>query len=211
MKKNIDEKINLVKNLCEPIVGLDVNLVNEIIDKMLVNKDYEGIINVLNNLYDFSEIQFNIVDKLISTDNRECVSVFLSHEDCLYFLSTEEINKLRNFLNVYEVNIKLKESYDYYYKLLFNQNVRIWKNDFGDINDKFINYKCTRNNKLLNIKLKEYKDGSVVVSCIIYTNYILSKEEQILKCIDYINEYGFNIDNDLTNNCLINIDNERNC
>ena len=43
----------------------------------------------------------------------------------------------------------------------------------------------------------------VVVSCIMYSNYYLSEEEQILKGIDYINEFGFNIERNINNKNII--------
>ena len=203
MKTYTDEEINLINSLCKPINEIDMNLINNIIDKMLLNGDYEELINFLNSLYDFAEIPNNIVDKLISENNKKCISIFLENEDILYFLTDEEKNRLKTFLNACEINVKLRETYDYYYKLLFKQGVRIWNCDSKIINDKIIEHKCTRYNKLINIKLKEVKDIGVIVSCIIYTNYNLSEEEQLLKEIDYINEFGFNIDRDINNSAII--------
>ena len=38
-----------------------------------------------------------------------------------------------------------------------------------------------------------------------YKNYNLTENEQLLKAIDYINEYGFNIDRNINNDDIIKI------
>ena len=203
MNKYTADELNLVNSLNEPIKNIDINLVNSIIDKMIFNGNYEELIAFLNNLYDFANVTINIVDKLISNDNKECISFFLDNEDILYFLVDEEKNKLKAFLDVHEINIKLNESYDYYYKLLYKQGIRIWDSHTRRINDNIIEHKCTKYNKLIKLKLKEIKNVGVIASCIIYANYKLSEEEQILKGIDYLNEYGLNIDRDVRKDIII--------
>lgn len=51
--------------------------------------------------------------------------------------------------------------------------------------------------------MKEVWGVGEVVSYIMYSNYNLSKDEQILKDIDYINEFGFNIESRINNRDLI--------
>ena len=196
------EELNLINSLNKPINDIDMDLVKQIINKILLNHKYEELLLFLNQLYDFAKVPDNITDILITSNNKECISVFLENEDGLYFLTSEEINKLKTFLNVHEVNIKLEESYDFYYKLLYNQDIRTWSNDTIKINDDIIEHRFTKYNKSLKFKLKEIKDIGVVVECTIYSNYDLSEKEQILKCIDYINEFGFNIKRDINNNIL---------
>ena len=203
MKKYTLEEKNLINFLDSPIDSVDELLTRSIVDKMLDNNDYEQLIHFLNTLYDFTKVPNDIVDKLINYNKKECISIFLENEDLLYFLSDDEKNKLKNFLNVYEVNVKLKKSYDYYYDLLFKQGFRSFKSI--KINDKVTERLFTKYNKLTKIKLKEIDGIGVVVSCINYKYYNLSKEEQILNAIDYINKFGFNIDKKLNSDNIINI------
>ena len=203
MKDYTEKEKNLINSLNRPIDNIDEALVNSIVDKLLDNKDFEELIHFLNSLYDFAEVPENIVDKLINENNKECISIFLENEDILYFLSKDEKSKLKEFINACEINIKLKESYDYYYKLLFKQGFRYFKSI--KINNKITEHLFTRYNKLTRIKLKEISDIGIVVSYIDYKNYNLPEYEQLLKAIDYINEYGFNIDRKLNNENIINI------
>lgn len=202
MKKYTDKELDFINSFNKPIDNIDMNLVNSILNKMLLNGYYEDLINFLNDLYDFAEIPNDIVDKLISEDNKKCVSVFLENENQLYFLNDGEKDKLKAFLDVREVNVKLSESYDYYYKLLFEQKVRNWKS--VKIDDNVTEYTYIRYNKPINLKLREGKDIGVIVSCVLYANYDLSKEEQVLKEIDYLNEYGFNIERNINNDAILN-------
>ena len=197
MKKYTDEETNLINSLNKPINNIDMTLVESVVNKLLLNKDCVELIYFLNALYDFAEIPKDMVDKLIVENNKECISIFLENEDILYFLTNAEINKLKSFLNVNEVNIKLRGSYDYYYNLLFKKGVRHLK--LIKINDEILEHTFTKYNKLIGIKLKEIKDIGLVVSCINYRNYNMSEEEQILKAIDYINDYDFNIVRDVNN------------
>lgn len=203
MKKYTEEEKNLIQFLNKPNYAIDETLISSIIDKMLNNKEFEELIHFLNSLHDFTKVSNNIVDKLINDNNKECVSIFLENEDTLYFLNDYEKDKLKNFLNVYEVNIKLKETYEYYYNLLFKQGFRHFKSI--EINNKITEHLFTRYNKAIRIKLKEIDDIGVVVSYINYKYYNLSKEEQLLSVIDYINEFGFGIDRNLNNDNIINI------
>ena len=84
--------------------------------------------------------------------------------------------QLKIYLGVSEVNIKLDKPYDYYYKLLFNQGVRLFKT--VEMNDNEKEYIFTRYNKEFKIKLKEIKNVGLVVSYVDYHNYNLTKEEQ---------------------------------
>lgn len=197
MKKYTDEETNLINSLNKPINNIDMTLVESVVNKLLLNKDCVELIYFLNALYDFAEIPKDMVDKLIVENNKECISIFLENEDILYFLTNAETNKLKSFLNVNEVNIKLRGSYDYYYNLLFKKGVRHLK--LIKINDEILEHTFTKYNKLIGIKLKEIKDIGLVVSCINYRNYNMSEEEQILKAIDYINDYDFNIVRDVNN------------
>ena len=201
MEKYTKEEINLINSLYKSIDEVDMNLINSIVHKMLLNHEYEELIQFLNKLYDFSTIPINIIDMLIQTNNKECISVFLENEDVLYFLNFKEKTKLKDFLNVHEINIKLENTYDYYYKMLYKQGIRNWQSN--TYKNNVIEHIFTRYNKLIKLKLKEVKDIGVVVSCIIYSNYYLSEEDQILKGIDYINEFGFNIDRDVNNKTII--------
>lgn len=191
MKDYTDEENNLINYLHEPIDNIDETLVSSIIDKLFDNKDFEKLIHFFNSLYDFAKVPENIVDKLINKNNKECIAIFLENENILYFLNNDEKNKLKEFLNVYEVNIKLEESYDFYYKLLFKQGFRYFKSI--KISDKITEHLFTRYNILTRIKLKEITGIGIVVSYIDYKNYNLTANEQLLKAIDYINEYGFNL------------------
>ena len=190
-----DDENKLINSLYKENNDKDMNLVNNIINKMLLNNDYEELLHFLNNLFDFANIYINIVDRLIKDDNKECISIFLENEDILYFLTNDDKKKLKDYLNINEINIKLSETYDYYYNMLFNQGIRLWNSKAKD--DNIIEHKYTRYNKPIKIKLKEVKDSGLFVSCVIYTNYKLSDDEQVLKVIDYINEYGFNIDKNI--------------
>ena len=203
MKDYTEEEKNLIKSLNRPIDNINETLVSSIVDKLLDNKDFKELINYFNSLYDFAEVPKNIVDKLILENNKECIAEFLENEDSLYFLNKSEINRLKNFLNVHEINIRLEKDYDYYYKSLYNQGIRNWQSDTININDDTIEHILTRYNKLIRLKLKEVKNIGVVVACTIYSNYYLSEEEQILKGIDYINEFGFNIERNINNKNII--------
>ena len=120
MKAYTEEEKNLIKSLNRPIENINETLVSSIVDKLLDNKDFEELIQFFNSLYDFAEVPKNIVDKLILENNKECIAEFLENEDSLYFLNKSEINRLKNFLNVREINIRLEKDYDYYYKFLYN-------------------------------------------------------------------------------------------
>lgn len=197
MEKYTEGEMQLINSLNKPVNDVDMNLVDSIIDKMLLNEEYDNLLSFLNALNDFSNTSKNIVDKLITENNKECISIFLENESSLYFLNKEEIMQLKIYLGVSEVNIKLEKPYDYYYELLFNQGVRLFK--AVEINDNEKEYIFTRYNKEFKIKLKEIKNVGLVVSYVDYHNYNLTKEEQINNAIDYINEYGFAIENDIKN------------
>lgn len=197
MEKYTEGEMQLINSLNKPVNDVDMNLVDSIIDKMLLNEEYDNLLSFLNALNDFSNTSKNIVDKLITENNKECISIFLENESSLYFLNKEEIMQLKIYLGVSEVNIKLDKPYDYYYELLFNQGVRLFKT--VEMNDNEKEYIFTRYNKEFKIKLKEIKNVGLVVSYVDYHNYNLTKEEQINNAIDYINEYGFAIENDIKN------------
>lgn len=197
MEKYTEGEMQLINSLNKPVNDVDMNLVDSIIDKMLLNEEYDNLLSFLNALNDFSNTSKNIVDKLITENNKECISIFLENESSLYFLNKEEIMQLKIYLGVSEVNIKLEKPYDYYYELLFNQGVRLFKS--VEINDNEKEYIFTRHNKEFKIKLKEIRNVGLVVSYVDYHNYNLTKEEQINNAIDYINEYGFAIENDIKN------------
>ncbi|MBR2138790.1 MAG: hypothetical protein IJ966_05835 [Bacilli bacterium] len=197
MEKYTEGEMQLINSLNKPVNDVDMNLVDSIIDKMLLNEEYDNLLSFLNALNDFSNTSKNIVDKLITENNKECISIFLENESSLYFLNKEEIMQLKIYLGVSEVNIKLEKPYDYYYELLFNQGVRLFK--AVEINDNEKEYIFTRHNKEFKIKLKEIRNVGLVVSYVDYHNYNLTKEEQINNAIDYINEYGFAIENDIKN------------
>lgn len=197
MEKYTEGEMQLINSLNKPVNDVDMNLVDSIIDKMLLNEEYDNLLSFLNALNDFSNTSKNIVDKLITENNKECISIFLENESSLYFLNKEEIMQLKIYLGVSEVNIKLEKPYDYYYELLFNQGVRLFKT--VEMNDNEKEYIFTRYNKEFKIKLKEIKNVGLVVSYVDYHNYNLTKEEQINNAIDYINEYGFAIENDIKN------------
>ena len=197
MKRNNNEEMdNSLETFAE---NLNLDMINEVIDKIIFSNNYEELFDFLNYLYDFANIPDDIVDRLINDDKKECVSYFLENEEFLYFLNDKDINKLKKYLDVYEINVKLDKDYDYYYDLLLNQTVLPWKTKKKN---KVIEYTFTRYNKLINIKLKKI-NKILVVSCVIYSNYDLSKEEQLLKEIDYINEYGFNIERNVNNKDII--------
>lgn len=203
MENFTNEETNLINSLNKPINYIDMTLVDSIINKILKNNDYYKLLNFFNNLYDFAKIPENVVDKLISENNKECIAEFLENEASLYFFNAEEKNKLKTFLNVLEINVRLDKSYDYYYKMLYDQGVRVWHCDIINTDDNIIEHEFTRYNKLIRLKLKEIKSIGVIVSCIIYSNYKLSEEEQILKGIDYINRFGFNIEKNINNKNII--------
>lgn len=203
MENFTNEETNLINSLNKPINYIDMTLVDSIINKILKNNDYYKLLNFFNNLYDFAKIPENVVDKLISENNKECIAEFLENEASLYFFNAEEKNKLKNFLNVLEINVRLDKSYDYYYKMLYDQGVRVRHCDIINTDDNIIEHEFTRYNKLIRLKLKEIKSIGVIVSCIIYSNYKLSEEEQILKGIDYINRFGFNIEKNINNKNII--------
>ena len=203
MQDYTEEENNLINSLCKPIDNIDETLVRSIIDKLMNNKNFEELIHFLNSLNDFAKVPENIVDRLINLNNKECISIFLENEDILYFLNANEKNKLKKFLNVYDVNIKLKESYNYYYRLLFKQGFRHFKSI--KTNDRITEHLFTRYNKLTRIRLKEISNIGIVVSYIDYKNYNLTENEQLLKAIDYINEYGFDIDRKLNKDNIIKI------
>ena len=198
-----EEEKNLINSFNRPIDNINENLVKSIVDKLLENKDFEELIYFFNSLNDFAEIPNNIVDKLILENNKECIAKFLENEDSLYFLNKNDISRLKNFLNVREINIKLEKTYDYYYKFLYNQGVRTWQSNTIKTNNDIIEHVLTRYNKLIKLKLKEVKNIGVVVACTIYSNYYLTEEEQILKGIDYINEFGFTIERNINNKNII--------
>ena len=203
MKKYTEEEKNLIDSLNKPIDNVDESLVNSIVDKMLCNGDHEKLIYFLNVVHDFANVPNNLVDRLINNDNKECISAFLENEETLYFLSEDEKNKFKKFLNIHEINIKLRDPYDYYYNLLFKQGFRSFKSI--KINDKITEHLFTRYNKPTKIKLKEIDDIGVVVSYINYKYYNRSQEEQITDAIDYINKFGFDIAEKLNSNDIINI------
>ena len=197
MEKYTEGEMELINSLNKPVNDVDMNLVDSIIDKMLLNEEYDNLLSFLNALNDFSNTSKNIVDKLITENNKKCISIFLENESSLYFLNKEKIMQLKIYLGVSEVNSKLDKPYDYYYKLLFNQGGRLFKT--VEMNDNEKEYIFTRYNKEFKIKLKEIKNVGLVVSYVDYHNYNLTKEEQINNAIDYINEYGFAIENDIKN------------
>lgn len=197
MEKYTEGEMELINSLNKPVNDVDMNLVDSVIDKMLLNEEYDNLLSFLNALNDFSNTSKNIVDKLITENNKKCISIFLENESSLYFLNKEKIMQLKIYLGVSEVNIKLDKPYDYYYELLFNQGVRLFKT--VEMNDNEKEYIFTRYNKEFKIKLKEIKNVGLVVSYVDYHNYNLTKEEQINNAIDYINEYGFAIENDIKN------------
>ena len=201
MEKYTNEERSLIDNLNKPTNNINMTLVESIVNKLLLNKECMELIHFLNNLYDLAEMPNDIVAKLIKENNKECVSIFLENENILFFLTNVEINKLKSFLNAHEVNIKLKESYDYYYNLLFKQDVRHLKST--KINDEILEHTFTKYNEQIGIKLKEIKDVGLVVSFTNYRNYNMSEEEQILKSIDYINSYNFNINREVDNETII--------
>lgn len=193
MKNITTEELKIINSLNKPIDNIDMSLVNSIINKLLDSKNYIELINFLNNLHDFSTIPSNILDILLNSD-KECIASLLENEDILYFLTEEEKDRLKNKLSVSEANIKLNESYDCYYDLLFKQGIR--PRDEKKISDNIVEHTFTRANQIIGIKLKEVKDIGVVVSYIDYKLYNLPKDKQLLKEIDYINEFGFDVNKD---------------
>ena len=136
MEKYTEGETELINSLNKPVNDVDMNLVDSVIDKMLLNEEYDNLLNFLNALNDFSNTSKNIVDKLITENNKKCISIFLENESSLYFLNKEKIMQLKIYLGVSEVNIKLDKPYDYYYKLLFNQGVRLFKTVEMNDNEK---------------------------------------------------------------------------
>ena len=204
MEKYTYKETSLINSLNKPIDNIDMILVNSIVNKMIKNGEYNGLLNFLNNLYDYAKLPKNIVDKLILENNKDCIAEFLDNEEILYFLNLEEKNKLKKYLNACEVNIKLDNTFDYYYKKLYKQGIRIWRNNTIKNNNKIIiEHLFTQYNKIIKLKLIEVKDIGVIASCVIYSNYYLPKEEQIFKGIDYINEFEFNIDKDINNKNIL--------
>lgn len=195
MIKFTDNELELLNSLKEPITNIDVELVKSIINKMVINKEYESLIHFLNALNDFSPIN-NIFETflkyLIEDNNKECISFLLDNEELLYFLNIEEKQKLIKFLNAKKVYIKLKDSYDYYNILLFKQGLRSWKTN--KINDNLIEHTYTKNNQLVKFQIIESNNNGILISYTNYLNYNLTEEEQIKKNIDYLNAFGFNIE-----------------
>lgn len=186
------EEIELIKSLHVPVRNVNMILVNSIINKFMLNKEHEKIIYFLNTLNDFAETPDDFVNKLIKDNNKECIATFLENKSILYFISEKDIKKLEKFIDAYEVNIILDKPYKFYYDLLFKQGVRLSKtNEAEHIKEYFF----TRYNREFKIRLKDIKGVGLVVSYINYKNYYLSKEEQLKIAIEYINEYGFNIEN----------------
>lgn len=129
MEKYTNDEISII-NANEPINNINNSLVDSIVKKMLHNKEYESLVNFYNTLYDFSILDLSeISDNLIKGNEFECIAFFLNNEDVLYFLPSEEKKKLKNFLNVKEISIKLNEPYNYYKDLLFKQGFIIFPSD----------------------------------------------------------------------------------
>lgn len=190
-----NEELELINSLNKPLENVDINLVNSIIDKMVRSKKYKELIDFLNLLYDFSgidELFENFAERLIIENNKECISFLLDEEENLYFFDNSTKHNLITFLNSKKVYIKLNNTYDYYYKMLFSQGLRSLKNK--NINENLVEHSYTRYNKLIKFKIIEDNNFGVLISYINYLNYNLSFEEQILKAIDYLNEFGFNIE-----------------
>src|SRR5574344_2727546 len=151
-----EEELNLIHSN-RPIETIDVNLIKSIEIKMHLNKEYNNLLDFYNTLYDFSNFSFkDVADYLIKNDNKECIAYFLENEDLLYFFTKEDINKLKKYLNAYEVNIKLNKDYDYYYKLLFKKGVRPWSKP--KINNYMKKYSFSRYNINFKLKLIEVKN-----------------------------------------------------
>lgn len=190
-----NEELELINSLYKPIENVDINLVNSIIDKMVRSKKYKELIDFLNLLYDFSgidELFENFAERLITENNKECISFFLDEEENLDFFDNSTKHNLITFLNSKKIYIKLNNTYDYYYKMLFSQGLRSWKNI--NINENLVEHSYTRYNKLIKFKIIEDNNFGVIILYTNYLNYNLSYEEQILKAIDYLNEFGFNIE-----------------
>lgn len=192
MEQYNEEELTLIHSN-RPIEKIDVNLIKSIETKMHLNKEYDNLIDFYNTIYDFSNFSFkNVADCLIKNENKDCIAHFLENEDSLYFFTKEDINKLKKYLNAMEVNIKLNKDYDYYYKLLFKKGVRPYTKP--TINNYMKIYFFSRYNKSFKLKLIDVKNEELFVSYINYYNYKLLKEEQLFYAINYINEFGFNID-----------------
>lgn len=194
MQKFTKRELDFINSLNCPVVHIDNELINSIINKIILNKDYDYLIYLLNALYDFAEIPQDIVNNLISNNDKKGISIFLDNEKELYFLSKKEVDKLKEFLNVKEAYFKLDKSYDYYYNILFKEGLRQQKPI--KINNDIIEYTYYRYNKPIGIKIFDIKDIGLIVSYVNYLNYNLTIEEQIIKVIDYLNEFGFNITKD---------------
>ena len=186
MKNYTEDEKKLINSLNRPIENIDKSLVNSIVDKMLYNNNYEGLLNFLNTLNDFADVPNDIVDKLLKTNNKECVAEFLDNEKFLYFLNSEEKNKLKSFLNVHEINIKLENTYDYYYKMLYKQGIRNCHNDILKINDDITEHILTRYNKSLKLKLKEVKKTSLGLFFYLLNNKEFYKDEKNSLYLNYI-------------------------
>lgn len=200
MLKFTNNELTFINSLNNPITNIDMDLVNTIIDKMIINKQYEELISFLNSLNDFAQIPSGLANRLIDDNNRECISVFLDNIDILYFFDDLEKQKLKDYLNAISVFIKLPENYDFYYKLLFSRGVRIWK---STNNNGYVEHTYTRYNELIKIRLIESNKLGVIAAYVNYLDYNLPKEEQILNCIDYLNQFGFNLEKDTNKITLI--------
>ena len=90
MEKYTEGEMELINSLNKPVNDVDMNLVDSVIDKMLLNEEYDNLLSFLNALNDFSNTSKNIVDKLITENNKKCISIFLENESSLYFLNKEK-------------------------------------------------------------------------------------------------------------------------
>ena len=61
-----EKEIAFINSLNSPVSNVDVDLVNSIINKMLINKDYLKLINTLNSLFDFATLTFNSLFSVLS-------------------------------------------------------------------------------------------------------------------------------------------------
>lgn len=200
MEEFTNKELAFINSINEPITNIDNDLVNTIINKMIINKEYEELICFLNSLNDFAQVPSRLVNRLIDDNNKECISVFLENIDDLYFFDDLEKQKLKNYLNVKDIFIKLPETYNYYYRLLFSHGVRLWK---SINNNEYIEHIYTRYNELIKIRLIESSKFGVIASYINYLDYNLSREEQILNCINYINQFGLNLENNINEITLV--------
>lgn len=200
MEEFTNKELAFINSINEPITNIDDDLVNTIINKMIINKEYEELICFLNSLNDFAQIPSGIVNKLIDDNNKECISYLLVNIDILYFFDDSEKQKLKDYLNVKNILIQLPETYDYYYRLLFSHGVRLWK---SINNNEYIEHIYTRYNELIKIRLIESSKFGVIASYINYLDYNISREEQILNCINYINQFGLNLENNINEITLV--------